>query len=143
MKKFIIPHPEKKGALKLVSAHNCPPDAICEAPDSFTREMEPFMKLSPIKKPDGSESFSVEVEQRFNQMKEEEKQALIEVEKQKHSQIVKAAERVQQIQAFNELNPAERFAKNVLGDLWKVAKPSIFALIVQQILGALKKGGEK
>lgn len=49
MRKWIVPDVDKMGAYKLVADSNPPSNAVCEAPESYTRAMEPYFVVNEIK----------------------------------------------------------------------------------------------
>lgn len=130
MKKYIVPG--DKG-FKLVAAHNPPHNAICEAPENFTDEMEPYFEIKEGVAPDGKPQFSVEVAKAFSERKLADQNKEIEKNLERAKSLIAAAHKSAEIRKYNQMKPHQRFVKNVFGDLLVKSKRPLAQKITKKI----------
>lgn len=124
MRKWVVPQKNGKG-YKLVVSESCPSGAACEAPENFTREMANFItSIIPV---DGKLVPKVATEAYLEKVKEMEATREMLVEERKLKKI--------SVAQYNKMNPAQRFVKNILGELVTAAKPALFSALMGLIFG--------
>lgn len=115
MRKWIVDHPEIKGQFKLLASNEPPKGAYCEAPENFTREMEPYFVLIPMVTNTGHHAFAVKVDDAYHKRNELKKQADEFRVLEEHKIIQESLKAAEEKRYFNSLNPAQRFFKSIFG----------------------------
>lgn len=118
MRKWIVADNDK---LKLVASFQQPGNAICEAPESFTDEMEPYFEIIETGAP-GPLGTQVRLNPAFFEKKKEKEEAFLVLQKKQHEAILRAHKRTRFIQDYNAAHPLHRLIKNILGEHTKHPK---------------------
>ncbi len=114
MKKYIVPSEDNK-SWKLISSHAVPSHAVCEAPENWTREMEPFIEVDAVKTGGQIKSIA-RLDPAWAKKHQEKVDAQLSVDLVRMAKVAASIEKAKADIKFNALNPVQRYIKSVLGD---------------------------
>lgn len=142
MKKYLIPKEDGIG-WKLIAHRGVPSHAICEAPDNWTDEMEPYIYLTEVVD-GGNKTIKPELDKKYFDWLANKASAKLQVDLKRMETIQAGIKKAQKEKAFNELKPYQRFVKSILGDYTEKAENALMLFAIKKIFGeptVLKKEG--
>lgn len=133
MKKYIVPNDSGDG-WKLLASRSVPSHAMCEAPDNYTREMEPFIRVSTIK--DGGVMRVIpSLDPGWSKRVRESSDVQLKADLKRMQEVAEQMKKAEEREKFNQLNPAQRYVKSILGEVAEASKPIVFRWAMKQLFG--------
>jgi hypothetical protein len=114
VKKYIVPSDDNK-SWKLIASRAVPSHAVCEAPEHWTRQMEPFIDVKVVKI-GGQEKTIPFLEEGWDKTSKAEAEKRLEGDLVRMKKVSDALRKAEANRKFNSLNPVQRYLKSLLGD---------------------------
>lgn len=134
MRKYLVPKEDGTGWKLIVSGKGVPSHAVCEAPENWTREMEPYIDIKTITSGGEKKCIPSLTKGYFDKINGQASEKF-QVDLKRMEKIRQSLDRAEKNKKFNELNVPQRFVKSILGEFTDAAKPVIVRYVLKQIFG--------
>lgn len=114
MKKYVVPSEDNK-SWKLIASHSIPSHAVAEAPEHWTREMEPYIIVGSTKS-GGQTIASLSLDPAWTTKQKVKKSEKLSADLTRMRKVSESIKKAELDRKFNALNPAQRYIKSILGD---------------------------